>query len=153
MISVVVPFKDRSNNVCISAPVHRGHGRFPLEKRRFGNFSYLIVDVAVCKHRVKILDTFLSVPVVVILQALLYCSHIHRSFNYLIIILQRAKRERSVWELKHLPSLRTGIPPSHPWTVLGKILHAQQILSCQTSSPSASQLGFLIKQTFGRGVI
>ena len=127
---------------------------FPWKKKpyKFGNFSYLIVDVAVCKHRVKILDTFLSVPVVVILQAFLYCSHIHRSFNYLIIILQKAKRETSAGGTKSsakyvfAPGLRTGIPPSHPQTHLGGIFQAQQILSRQTQSPAASQPGFLIKQ-------
>ena len=46
----------------------------------------LVIDVTICKHSVEVLDTFLSIPVIVVFQALLYCSHIHGCFNNLIVI-------------------------------------------------------------------
>ena len=57
--------------------------------------SHLVVDVTICKHSVEVLDTFLSIPVIVVFQALLYCSHIHRCFNELIVILESRESERS----------------------------------------------------------
>lgn len=56
--------------------------------------SHLVVDVTICKHSVEVLDTFLSIPVIVVFQALLYCSHIHRRFNDLIVILESKKSKR-----------------------------------------------------------
>lgn len=43
---------------------------------------YLVVDVAVGKHRVEVLDTFLGIQVVTVLKPFLDCSHIHRIFDY-----------------------------------------------------------------------
>ena len=62
--------------------------------------SHLVVDVTICKHSVEVLDTFLSIPVIVVFQALLYCSHIHRRFNDLIVILERKRAKGQC----HLPS-------------------------------------------------
>lgn len=56
--------------------------------------SHLVVDVTICKHSVEVLDTFLSIPVIVVFQALLYCSHIHRCFNDLIVILESRESEK-----------------------------------------------------------
>lgn len=50
---------------------------------------YLVIYVAVGKHCVKILDTFLSIPVVTILKPFLDCSHVHRGFDYCVVVLQR----------------------------------------------------------------
>lgn len=58
--------------------------------------SHLVVDVTICKHSVEVLDTFLSIPVIVVFQALLYCSHIHRRFNDLIVILESREQKSSV---------------------------------------------------------
>lgn len=58
--------------------------------------SHLVVDVTICKHSVEVLDTFLSIPVIVVFQALLYCSHIHRCFNDLIVILESRESKRPV---------------------------------------------------------
>ena len=57
--------------------------------------THLVVDVTICKHSVEVLDTFLSIPVIVVFQALLYCSHIHRCFNDLIVILQRRESKKA----------------------------------------------------------
>lgn len=95
--------------------------RSPLKTQR--SSSYLVVDVTVCKHRVKILDTFLSIPVVVILQAFLYCSHVHRRFNYLIIILQRAERHRDKDGILIVPKLSSKrIQPPSPGHCLSHLL-------------------------------
>lgn len=99
----LVSSKAHSHNLAFRRATNSKNSRSPLKTQR--SSSYLIVDVTVCKHRVKVLDTFLSIPVVVILQAFLYCSHVHRCFNYLIIILQRAERHQSVWHRD-----RDGIP-------------------------------------------
>lgn len=50
---------------------------------------YLVIYVAVGKHCVKILDTFLSIPVVTVLKPFLDCSHVHRGFDYCVVVLQR----------------------------------------------------------------
>lgn len=125
LILVVLPLKTHSkqHHVCFR-PTPRRRWPIPIGKKANLGTLYLIVDVAVCKHGVKILDTFLSIPVVIVLQALLYCSHIHWGFNYLVIILPRNKRERSQWELSIAKG--TGIPPPHPH---GMILHAQHSAS------------------------
>lgn len=49
---------------------------------------YLVVNVAVGKHGIEILNTFLGVPVVAVLKSLLDCSHIHRNFNNLVVVLK-----------------------------------------------------------------
>lgn len=48
----------------------------------------LVVDVAVCEHRVEVLDTLLGIPVVVVLQAFFYRAHVHRGLDDLIVVLQ-----------------------------------------------------------------
>lgn len=59
--------------------------------------DYLIVDVAVGKHGVEIVNTFLGVPVVTVLKPFLDCSHVHWAFNYFIIVLkEHGKRVVSV---------------------------------------------------------
>lgn len=47
----------------------------------------LVVDVAVSEHCVKVLDTLLGIPVVIVLQALLYRAHVHRNLDDLIVVL------------------------------------------------------------------
>ena len=49
---------------------------------------YLVVNVAVGEHGVEVLDTFLGVTVVAVLKTLLDCSHVHRTLNNFVIILQ-----------------------------------------------------------------
>lgn len=62
--------------------------------------SHLVVDVTICKHSVEVLDTFLSIPIIVVFQALLYCSHIHRCFNDLIVILESRESKRPMSPLQ-----------------------------------------------------
>lgn len=68
----------------------------PLAPGHLAPTSHLVVDVTICKHSVEILDTFLSIPVIVVFQALLYCSHIHRRFNDLIVILESRESKMPV---------------------------------------------------------
>lgn len=49
--------------------------------------SYLVVYVAVGKHRIEVLETFLGVPVVTVLKPFLDCSHVHGSFDYCVVVL------------------------------------------------------------------
>ena len=48
----------------------------------------LVVDVAVCKHLVKVSDTFVRTPVVVVLQPLLDGPHIHWLLDDLKVVRQ-----------------------------------------------------------------
>lgn len=48
----------------------------------------LVVDVAVCEHRVEVLYTLLGIPVVVVLQTFFYCAHVHRGLDDLIVVLK-----------------------------------------------------------------
>lgn len=60
---------------------------------------YLVIYVAIGKHRVEVLDTFLGVPVVTILKPFLDCSHVHRIFDYCVVVLKwldRSWSERSL---------------------------------------------------------
>ncbi len=50
---------------------------------------YLVVYVAVGKHCVEVLDTFLGIPVVTVLKPFLDCSQVHRCFDYCVIVLKR----------------------------------------------------------------
>ncbi len=61
--------------------------------------QYLIVNVAVSKHGVEVLNTFLGIDVVTVLQAFLDCSHVHRVFDYLVIVLVRGG-----YKSQHKPS-------------------------------------------------
>lgn len=61
-----------------------------------GPSSHLVIDVTICKHSVEVLDTFLSIPVIVVFQALLYCSHIHWLLDDLVVILQHTVRTGQV---------------------------------------------------------
>lgn len=49
---------------------------------------YLVVDVAVGKHCVEVLDTFLGIPVETVLKPFLDCSHVHRVFDYCVVVLK-----------------------------------------------------------------
>lgn len=49
---------------------------------KYGSSIYLVVYVAVGKHGVEVLDTFLGIPVEAVLKPFLDCSHVHRSFDY-----------------------------------------------------------------------
>lgn len=55
---------------------------------------YLVVYVAVGKHRVEVLDTFLGIPVVTVLKPFLDCSHVHRSFDYCVVVLKKVAHEK-----------------------------------------------------------
>lgn len=55
---------------------------------RTANVADLVVDVAVREHCVEVLDTLLSIPVVVVLQAFFYRAHVHRSLDDLIVVLE-----------------------------------------------------------------
>lgn len=62
-----------------------------------GHTGYLVVDVAVGKHGVEVVNTFLGVPVVTVLKPFLDRSHVHRAFYDLVIVLmEREKRVASV---------------------------------------------------------
>lgn len=49
---------------------------------------YLVVYVAIGKHCVEVLDTFLGIPVVTVLKPFLDCSHVHRGFDYCVVVLK-----------------------------------------------------------------
>lgn len=49
--------------------------------------SDLVVDVAVCKHCVEVVNALLGVPVEAVFQTLFDCAHVHRGFDDLIIVL------------------------------------------------------------------
>lgn len=51
----------------------------------------LVIDVAVCEHCVEVLDTFLGIPVVIVLETLFYRPHVHRSLDDLIVVLHEGK--------------------------------------------------------------
>lgn len=53
----------------------------------------LVVDVAVCEHCIKVLDTLLGIPVVVVLQAFFYRAHVHRSLDDFIVVLERNREQ------------------------------------------------------------
>lgn len=72
---------------------------------------YLVVNVAVGKHGIEILNTFLGVPVVAVLKSLLDRSHIHRNFNNLVVVLKclciiQLKQESH--RQRNLPSVHVG---------------------------------------------
>lgn len=54
---------------------------------------HLVVYVAVGEHGVKVLDTLLGVPVVIVLQTSLYGAHIHRCLDDLIVVLISVQRK------------------------------------------------------------
>lgn len=54
----------------------------------------LVVDVAISEHCVEVLDALLGVPVVVVLQTFLYCAHVHRSLDDLVVVLGGEHVER-----------------------------------------------------------
>lgn len=83
----------------MSSPCCRGRqtSLAKVEKRIFGNYGnngssvqlcYLVVYVAVGKHCVEVLDTFLGIPVVTVLKPFLDCSHVHRILNYCVVVLK-----------------------------------------------------------------
>lgn len=74
--------------------------------------SHLVVDVTICKHCVEVLDTFLSIPVIVVFQAFLYCSHIHRCFNDLIVILGSRKSKGQCHLSSHAGTARWPVGPT-----------------------------------------
>lgn len=49
--------------------------------------SYLVVNVAVCKHGVEVLHALTGTAVVIVLQSLLDAAHVHRILYDLMIIL------------------------------------------------------------------
>lgn len=62
--------------------------------RGFGvQIHYLVVYVAVGKHCVEILDTFLGIQVVTVLKSFLDCSHVHRGFDYCVVVLKKVAQE------------------------------------------------------------
>lgn len=54
---------------------------------------YLVVYVAVGKHGVEVLNTFLGILVVTVLKPFLDCSHVHRTFDYGVIVLKALKHK------------------------------------------------------------
>lgn len=64
----------------------------------------LVVDVAVSEHCVKVLDTLLGIPVVVVLQALFYRAHVHWSLDDLVIVLDMEGKEENGCRLDHIVS-------------------------------------------------
>jgi len=64
----------------------QSHGeRQRLRRRRR---RYLVVNVAVCEHGGEVVDTFLGVAVVMVLQPLLDGSHVHGVLDNIVVILQ-----------------------------------------------------------------
>lgn len=63
---------------------------------RTSNVADLVVDVAVCEHGVKVLDTLLGIPVVVVLQAFFNRAHVHRILYDLIIVLKEEQGNTSI---------------------------------------------------------
>lgn len=63
-----------------------GHSEFVSLLKQL---HYLVVYVAVGKHRAEILDTFLGIPVITVLKPFLYCSHVHRIFDYCVVVLKK----------------------------------------------------------------
>lgn len=63
----------------------------------------LVVDVAVCEHRVEVVYALLGIPVEVVLQTLFYCAHVHRGLDYLIVILKESTDQAECIRL--VPSL------------------------------------------------
>lgn len=64
----------------------------------------LVVDVAVCEHSVKVLDTLLGIPVVVVLQTFFYRAHVHRSLDDLIVVLEGEGEQGESFRLDHIVS-------------------------------------------------
>lgn len=62
-------------------------------------WCYLVVYVAVGKHSVEVLDTFLGIPVVTVLKPFLDCSHVHRIFDNCVVVLWRLHKSSSQWHL------------------------------------------------------
>jgi len=49
----------------------------------------LVVHVTIVEHEIKVVNTFLCTWILLRVQFLFNCSHVHRMFYYAIIILQR----------------------------------------------------------------
>lgn len=56
----------------------------------------LVVDVAVSEHGVEVMDALLGVPIVVVLQALLYCPHVHRRLDDFVVVLDEEQTRESL---------------------------------------------------------
>ena len=57
----------------------------------FGNITgprYLVVNVAVGEHGCEVVDTFLGIPVVMVFKPFLDCSHVHRIFDNIVVVLE-----------------------------------------------------------------
>lgn len=70
----------------------------------------LVVDVAVSEHCVEVLDTFLGVPVVVVLQTFFYRAHVHRGLDDLVVVLQgEGEQVESISLVSHLDKTKKNV--------------------------------------------